>query len=83
MELLSKDGNVIWTANLTEDGENVLDPDAGKYAAALPAFHAYSHDGDVQGKLVFANYGRKEDFDVLDRLGMISLTVLAHTLKFV
>ena len=70
MDLLSKDGDVVWTANLTEDGEHILDPVSGKYAASLPAFHAYSHDGDVQGKLVFANYGREEDFKVLDRLGV-------------
>ena len=68
VDLLSSDGEVIWSANLTEDSERRLDPDAEKYASRLPAFQPYSYDGVVEGKLVFANYGRKEDFDVLDRL---------------
>lgn len=34
----------------------------------LPVSNAYSADGDVQGELVFANYGLAEDYAVLDSL---------------
>lgn len=34
----------------------------------LPVSNAYSADGDVQGELVFANYGLAEDYALLDSL---------------
>lgn len=37
---------------------------------AWPAFHGYGVSGDVTGQIVYANYGRPEDFDALDRLGV-------------
>lgn len=37
---------------------------------ALPAYLAYQGDGDVQGELVYVNYGMKEDYDTLERLGV-------------
>jgi N-acetylated-alpha-linked acidic dipeptidase len=37
---------------------------------AFPAFHGYGVSGDVTGQVVYANYGRPEDFEALDRLGM-------------
>jgi len=37
---------------------------------ALPAYLVYQGDGDVQGGLVYVNYGMKEDYDTLERLGV-------------
>lgn len=34
------------------------------------AFNTYSESGEVTGQLVYANYGRKEDFDKLKELGV-------------
>ncbi|KAJ1896486.1 Vacuolar protein sorting-associated protein 70 [Kickxella alabastrina] len=36
----------------------------------LPAFHGYSADGNVTGQLVYANYGRLEDFKALKAAGI-------------
>ncbi len=36
----------------------------------LPTFNAYSADGDVEGDLVYVNYGVPEDYAVLDSLGI-------------
>jgi N-acetylated-alpha-linked acidic dipeptidase len=37
---------------------------------AFPAFHGYGVSGAVTGQVVYANYGRPEDFVALDRLGI-------------
>jgi N-acetylated-alpha-linked acidic dipeptidase len=37
---------------------------------ALPAYLAYQGDGDVKGELVYVNYGMKEDYDTLEKLGV-------------
>ena len=37
---------------------------------ALPGYFAYQGDGDVKGELVYVNYGMKDDYDALDRLGV-------------
>jgi N-acetylated-alpha-linked acidic dipeptidase len=36
----------------------------------LPGWNAYSGSGDVTAEVVYANFGRKEDFEQLDRLGV-------------
>ena len=56
-------------AQLTED---ILAEDAATAdrAAALPPYNAYSVDGDVEGELVYVNYGLPEDYELLDRLGI-------------
>ena len=41
---------------------------AGTNRNQLPVSNAYSADGDVQGELVFANYGLAEDYALLDSL---------------
>lgn len=61
--------NAIWKAQLEEAADDGLDPDAQKYAEAVPAFHGLSRGGMVQGKLVYVNYGRKEDFESLEERG--------------
>src|SRR5581483_5874066 len=36
----------------------------------VPAFNGYSPSGDVEGEVVYANYGRPEDFDRLKQMGV-------------
>lgn len=64
LEILDDSGKVTWAAELEEDGDP-RDEDAHKYRDAIPAWHGLSCDGDVTGQLVYANYGRKEDYDEL------------------
>ncbi|MBK5299428.1 MAG: M28 family peptidase, partial [Vicinamibacteria bacterium] len=47
-----------------------VDPTSGQQAEQLPSYNAYSADGDVTGRLVYVNYGRQQDYEVLDRLGV-------------
>ncbi len=47
-----------------------VDPTSSQQSEQLPTYNAYSADGDVTGRLVYVNYGRPEDYDVLDRLGI-------------
>ena len=37
---------------------------------AFPAFHGYGVSGNVTGQVVYANYGRPEDFAALDAMGI-------------
>src|SRR5580704_1933927 len=37
---------------------------------ALPGYFAYQGDGDVKGELVYVNYGMKDDYDALERMGV-------------
>ena len=46
------------------------DPTSGQKAEQLPTYNAYSIDGDVTAPLVYVNYGRAEDYEYLDRLGI-------------
>jgi len=45
------------------------DPTSGQ-ADQLPTFNAYAPDGDVTAELVYVNYGRPDDYRVLDSLGI-------------
>jgi N-acetylated-alpha-linked acidic dipeptidase len=47
-----------------------VDPTSGQTAEQLPTYNAYSIDGDVTAPLVYVNYGNREDYDQLDRLGI-------------
>ena len=64
LEILDEDGNAVWTAALEEVADDT-DPEAGKYYDAVTTWHGLSRGGSAKGKLVYANYGRKEDFDEL------------------
>ena len=46
------------------------DPTTSQQDEQLPTYNAYSIDGDVTGPLVYVNYGRPEDYDVLERYGI-------------
>lgn len=46
------------------------DPTSDQTAEQLPTYNAYSIDGDVTAPLVYVNYGNREDYEQLDRLGI-------------
>ena len=66
LELL---GPTPFTAKLQEPALSV-DPTSSQTSEQLPTYNAYSRDGDVTAPLVYVNYGRPEDYDVLDRMGV-------------
>ena len=47
----------------------VLDKDSTS-TDAWPAFHGYGVSGTAEGQVVYANYGRPEDFETLTRMGV-------------
>src|SRR6202171_5194387 len=47
-----------------------VDPTSGQTDEQLPTYNAYSIDGDVTAPLVYVNYGNREDYEQLDRLGI-------------
>lgn len=69
LEVLDSSGDVDWSAELSEDGDE-LDQDAAKYRDFVPAWHGLSQGGEAVGELVYANYGRQEDYSELISLGV-------------
>jgi N-acetylated-alpha-linked acidic dipeptidase len=47
-----------------------IDPTSGQTSEQLPTYNAYSIDGDVTAPLVYVNYGNREDYEQLDRMGI-------------
>jgi N-acetylated-alpha-linked acidic dipeptidase len=47
-----------------------VDPTSNQVSEYLPPYNAYSIDGDVTAPLVYVNYGNREDYEQLDRLGI-------------
>jgi N-acetylated-alpha-linked acidic dipeptidase len=47
-----------------------VDPTSQQTSEQLPTYNAYSRDGDVTGPLVYVNYGVRQDYEQLDRLGI-------------
>ncbi len=66
LELL---GPAPFKASLQEPALSV-DPTSNQTSEQLPTYNAYSRDGDVTAPLVYVNYGRPEDYEVLDRMGI-------------
>jgi len=66
LELL---GPEPFTAKLQEPPIGV-DPTSNQTSEQLPTYNAYSRDGDVTAPLVYVNYGRPEDYEVLERMGV-------------
>lgn len=58
-----------FTAKLEEPPLSV-DPTSNQTAEQLPTYNAYSIDGDVTGPLVYVNFGNREDYEQLDRMGI-------------
>jgi N-acetylated-alpha-linked acidic dipeptidase len=46
------------------------DATSAQTSEQLPTYNAYSADGDVTAPLVYVNYGDREDYEELDRLGI-------------
>ena len=59
---------VVYEPTLVED-ELEEDPTT-RGDGLVPAFHGYSANGNVTGELVFANYGTKQDFELLAERGV-------------
>ncbi len=59
----------MFTASLREDSL-VDDPSTSVREGLLPPYNAFSTDGNVEGELVFINYGRPEDHELLERYGI-------------
>ncbi|XP_052275937.1 N-acetylated-alpha-linked acidic dipeptidase 2-like isoform X2 [Dreissena polymorpha] len=65
VELL--DGNTtVYKSNLTEP---ILTPEEDK-PGVVPPFNAYSAPGDIHGDLVYVNYARLEDFELLKSMNI-------------
>jgi N-acetylated-alpha-linked acidic dipeptidase len=47
-----------------------IDPTSSQTSEQLPTYNAYSIDGDVTAPLVYVNYGNRDDYEQLDRLGV-------------
>ncbi|HZQ18348.1 MAG TPA: transferrin receptor-like dimerization domain-containing protein [Terriglobales bacterium] len=58
-----------FTAKLQEPALPV-DPTSFQTSEQLPTYNAYSIDGEVTAPLVYVNYGNREDYEQLDRLGI-------------
>ena len=54
-----------------------IDPTSGQKTEQLPSYNAYSIDGDVTAPLVYVNYGRVEDFQQLERMGITARGAIA------
>jgi N-acetylated-alpha-linked acidic dipeptidase len=67
--LLEMTSPTKFTAKLEEPAVAV-DPTSGQKTEQLPTYNAYSIDGDVTGPLVYVNYGRPADYDVLEKYGI-------------
>ena len=66
-----------FTASLTEDTLEA-DPSTAERTELLPPYNAFSIDGEVEGELVFVNYGRPEDYEILERHGIDVKGKIAH-----
>ena len=58
-----------FTASLTEDSLPE-DPSTSRIDDLLPPYNAFSIDGEVEGDLVFVNYGTPADYEILERYGV-------------
>jgi N-acetylated-alpha-linked acidic dipeptidase len=67
--LLEMTAPTRFTAALEEPAVAV-DPTTSQKSEQLPTYNAYSIDGDVTGPLVYVNYGRPIDYEVLEKRGV-------------
>lgn len=69
LQILGEDGETVeWSAEL-EEVPDEADGDAWEARDEVPAFHGFSRDGEVEGKLIYVNYGTKADYDALVEKG--------------
>jgi N-acetylated-alpha-linked acidic dipeptidase len=67
--LLEMTAPTKFTAKLDEPVVAV-DPTSNQKVEQLPTYNAYSIDGDVTAPLVYVNYGRPSDYEVLEKYGV-------------
>lgn len=68
VSLINSQDEVIYTPSLLEDELN--EDRAANNTITIPAFHAYSANGNVTAKYIYANYGSKEDYEKLAKAGV-------------
>lgn len=60
--------DATWSAKLRED---IVEGDKfSQLRDEVPVFHGLSKNGNVTAQVVYAGYGRKSDFDVLEKAGI-------------
>jgi N-acetylated-alpha-linked acidic dipeptidase len=64
----SKNNTVLFKAKLSED--ILPQDDTSDTFWRNHTFHGYSPSGNVRGSMVFANYGRPQDFEALEEAGI-------------
>ena len=69
-------GPTRFVAKLDEPVVSV-DPTTGQKIEQLPSYNAYSIDGDVTAPLVYVNYGRVDDYEQLERMGVTARGAIA------
>ncbi|KAJ9109425.1 hypothetical protein QFC19_002177 [Naganishia cerealis] len=69
--LRAKDDKLLYEAPLKED-EIKKDKTSvgGKDAGVIPTFLGYAANGNVTAEYVYVNYGTKQDFETLEKLGV-------------
>lgn len=65
VEILGADDKPVWSARLEEEDDGGESVGHQTYV-----FHGHSKSGNVKGPLVYANYGSREDFEVLHNSGI-------------
>lgn len=65
VQILDGSGTATWTAKLEEDEQHHETVGHQTYA-----FHAHSKSGDVQGPLIYVNYGSMDDYEKLKASGI-------------
>lgn len=68
LSLFSGPEHLRFEAKLTEDP--VDEDETSKDPNVVPTFHGYSKNGTVTGRIVYANYGRLQDFQFLKDQGI-------------
>lgn len=68
VSLINSDDEVVYTPTLLED--ELKQDKASNNTLSTPAFHAYSANGNVTSRYIYANYGTKEDYAKLELAGV-------------
>lgn len=68
LKMFDKSGEMVYDASFEED--KLPEDETTTYNNSVPLFHGYSANGNVTAKFTYANYGMKEDFELLKKLGV-------------
>ncbi|KAK9461446.1 uncharacterized protein V1516DRAFT_664602 [Lipomyces oligophaga] len=68
VSLIGVNGKLVYEASLEED---MLPEDPTSMRQdRVPTFHGYSANGNVTGEYIYVNYGRQEDYELLESHGL-------------